>query len=95
MSGSNTVLGNKSASCLPAIKGRAIYKFNSLNEEVQTPFLGDAELESRIDLLKAEFKKGKRKLNSLMLGDEEISKTKAIKKLRNEIYETEDTEDLK
>jgi len=81
VSGSNTVLGNKSASCLPAIKGRAIYKFNALNEEVQTPFLGDSELESRLSAIKNEFKKNKRRLNSVMLGDKEIaikSKAKTI-----------------
>ncbi len=81
VSGSNTVLGNKSASCLPAIKGRAIYKFNALNVEVQTPYLSNEELGHRISNIKNEFKKGLRKLNAPMLGDEE--KTEVIERQKD------------
>lgn len=88
VSGSNTVLGNKSASCLPAIKGRAIYKFNSLNEEVQTPFLGDKELEVRLSQIKSEFDKGIRRLNSTMLGDEENIIQIKVQSNKNTSYKT-------
>ena len=46
ISGSNMVLNNKSAAYLPNIKGRAIYNFNEINEEVQTPCLDTNELKS-------------------------------------------------
>ena len=76
ISGSNMVLNNKSAAYLPNIKGRAIYNFNEINEEVQTPCLDTNELKSRIDKIYSEFKNQKRNLRSAMLGHK-ILKNKA------------------
>lgn len=69
ISGSNNVLNNKSAAILPNIKGRAIYNFNAINEEVQAPYIDSNELKRRVEQIAKDFKDKKRKTNSSMLGD--------------------------
>ena len=55
LQGSSVVLGNKAASVLPDIAGRAIWQMGQKNTEVQAPFLKEEELEESLDFLAEKF----------------------------------------
>ncbi len=69
LQGSNTVLGNKMAYELPAIKGRAIWNCGNDFIEVQTPFLSETAIEREIDNIQEEFNSGKRRCLQSLVSD--------------------------
>lgn len=80
LQGSNTVLGNKMAYELPAVKGRAIWNSGNDFIEVQTPYLSEAMIEKEISTFKEEFSSGTRKCLQKMVTDkeEEIEKAEEV-----------------
>lgn len=69
LQGSNTVLGNKMAYELPAIKGRAIWNCGNDFIEVQTPFLSETTIKREIDNIQEEFNSGKRRCLQPLVSD--------------------------
>ena len=67
LQGSNTVLGNKKAYELPAVKGRAIWACGNEFTEVQTPFISEPQIDKELKQIKADFDIGQRKCLQGML----------------------------
>ncbi len=57
---STAATGGGAAKKLPAIKGRAIWSHGADEIEVQTPFINDKFLKAELEVIKTEFKQGKR-----------------------------------
>ena len=63
LEGSLRVLGNKSACGLPAIPGRGIWQLGHVMVEVQTPYIGNKELQDRLKAVKEQYQNGEKKLH--------------------------------
>ena len=63
LEGSLRVLGNKSACDLPAIPGRGIWQLGHTMVEVQTPYIGNKELQDRLKAVKEQYQNGEKKLH--------------------------------
>ena len=57
---STAATGGGAAKKLPAIKGRGIWSHGADEIEVQTPFINDKFLKAELEVIKTEFKQGKR-----------------------------------
>lgn len=87
LQGSNTVLGNKRAYELPAIKGRAIWNCGNDFIEVQTPFLSESMIEKEISAFKEEFSSGKRKCLQAMVADKKEENSVA-EEVQNQVLDS-------
>lgn len=85
LQGSMIVLGTKDACDLPEIPGRGIWNFGTKKVIVQSPFIDDKTIKARCQGVVDQFKSGKKKLLTPMLGvAEKVAVEKKYPKLMND-----------
>lgn len=87
LQGSLIVLGTKDACDLPEIPGRGIWNFGTQKMILQSPYVDEKTIKERCEVIAEQFRFGKRKLLSPMIGEAEAKQGRISREAVNEDLE--------